>query len=60
MDAETGVLYVASVTNPTIAGLTNDPGRSAMDYVGGGGRRRARGRSARQGCGEDRPPWVCP
>ena len=55
VDAETGVLYVASVTNPTIAGLTNDPGRSAMDYVGGGGRRRARGRSARQGCGEIGP-----
>ncbi len=65
VDAETGVLYVASVTNPTIAGLTNDPGRSAMDYVGGGGRRRARDRSARQGCGEIgplglpliKPPW---
>ena len=65
VDAETGVLYVASVTNPIIAGLTNDPGRSAMDYVGGGGRRRARDRSARQGCGEIgplglpliKPPW---
>ena len=62
VDAETGVLYVASVTNPTVAGLTNDPGRSSMNYIGGGTRRRG---SARQGCGEIgplglpliKPPW---
>ena len=64
VDAETGVLYVASVTNPTVAGLTSDPDRSTMDYVGGG-RRRRRGAAAPQGCGEIgplglpliKPPW---
>jgi quinoprotein glucose dehydrogenase len=63
VDAETGILYVASATAPTVAGLMNDPGRSTMDYVGGGGRRSAR--DARQGCGEIgplglpliKPPW---
>ncbi len=63
VDAETGVLYVASVTNPTVAGLTSDPDRSTMDYVGGG--RRRRGAAAPQGCGEIgplglpliKPPW---
>ena len=63
VDAETGILYVASATAPTVAGLMNDPGRSTMDYVGGGGRRR--GAAARQGCGEIgplglpliKPPW---
>jgi len=63
VDAETGILYVASVTAPTVAGLINDPGRSTMDFVGGGGRRR--GAAARQGCGEIgplglpliKPPW---
>ena len=63
VDAETGVLYVASVTAPTVAGLVNDPNRSTMDFVGGGGRRR--GAAARQGCGEIgplglpliKPPW---
>ncbi len=63
VDAETGVLYVASVTNPTVAGLTSDPDRSTMDYVGGA--RRRRGAAAPQGCGEIgplglpliKPPW---
>ncbi len=66
VDAETGILYVASITNPTIAGLVNDPDRTSMDLVGGGGR--PRGRDAlrqRQGCGEIgplglplvKPPW---
>ena len=63
VDAETGILYVASVTAPTVAGLVNDPNRSTMDFVGGGGRRR--GAAARQGCGEIgplglpliKPPW---
>ena len=66
VDADTGMLYVASVTNPTVAGLTSDPGRSTMDFVGGAGRRRTRGASAApQGCGEIgplglpliKPPW---
>ena len=64
VDAETGILYVASVTNPTVAALTNNPSRSTMDYVGGGARR-PRGPGARQGCGEVgplglpliKPPW---
>ena len=65
VDAETGILYVASITNPTIAGLVNDPARSTMDYVFGVGRpRRAAGRPP-QGCGEIgplglplvKPPW---
>ena len=63
VDAETGILYVASATAPTVAGLVNDPNRSTMDYVSGGGRRSAR--DARQGCGEIgplglpliKPPW---
>ena len=63
VDAETGILYVASATNPTITGLANDPRRSTMDYVGGGGGRR--GRRPTQGCGEIgplglpllKPPW---
>ncbi len=67
VDVETGVLYVASVTNPTVAGLANDPGRSTMDYVQGRGQRR-RGPAALerpQGCGDIgplglpliKPPW---
>ena len=67
VDPETGILYVASVTNPTVAGLANDPGRSTMDYVQGRAQRR-RGPAAleqRQGCGDIgplglpliKPPW---
>ena len=67
VDVETGILYVASATNPTVAGLTNDPARTTMDYVSGGGRR-APGRSGprqTQGCGDIgplglpliKPPW---
>jgi quinoprotein glucose dehydrogenase len=36
LDPETGLLYVGSWTNPSILGLTKDPQRSDMDYVGGG------------------------
>ncbi len=35
VDPETGMLYVASVTNPAVAAVTKDPKRSSMDYVGG-------------------------
>ncbi len=63
VDADTGILYVASATNPTAAGLVNNPDRSTMDYVGGGPGRRGPG--AQQGCGEIgplglpliKPPW---
>ncbi len=65
VDPETGILYVASATHPTIAALTNNPDRSTMDYVPGFGGRRARGAAAREGCGEFgplglpliKPPW---
>ena len=57
VDAETGVLYVASVTNPTVAGLVNDPDRSTMDFVGGGGRRR--GPACRRGAARSGPS-ACP
>ena len=66
VDAETGILYVASATFPTVAALRHDPARSTMDYIGGGGPRRAGDRSATpQGCGEIgplglpliKPPW---
>ena len=65
VDAETGILYVASITNPTIAGLVNDPARSTMDYVFGVGRPRRAAGQAPQGCGEIgplglplvKPPW---
>ena len=64
VDAETGILYVASVTRPTVAALANNPDRSTMDYVqsySGG----PRGAAARQGCGDIgplglpliKPPW---
>ncbi|MXY15857.1 MAG: PQQ-binding-like beta-propeller repeat protein, partial [Acidobacteria bacterium] len=67
VDPETGVLYVASVTNPTVAGLASNPTVSTMDYVMGRGQRR-RGPAALeqpQGCGEIgplglpliKPPW---
>ena len=64
VDVETGILYVASVTNPTVAGLTNDPARTTMDYVSGGGRRTP-GERQTQGCGDIgplglpliKPPW---
>jgi quinoprotein glucose dehydrogenase len=44
VDAETGVLYVASLTNHDALALTvPDPKRSDMNYVGGGGGRGGRG-----------------
>lgn len=40
VDAETGILYVASLTNHDVLALTAaDPKRSDMGYVGGGGGR---------------------
>lgn len=33
-DPETGMLYVPSVTNPTIAALVHDPKHSDMQYIG--------------------------
>ena len=67
VDVETGILYVASVTNPTVAGLSNNQTVSSMDYVRGGVGRRPRqpGAQQAQGCGEIgplglpliKPPW---
>jgi quinoprotein glucose dehydrogenase len=49
VDPETGLLYVSSVTSPGVAAVVNDPKRSRMDYVGGGG---GEGGAANpQGCG---------
>jgi hypothetical protein len=33
-DPETGILYVPSVTNPSVAALVHDPQHSDMDYIG--------------------------
>ena len=65
VDAETGILYVASITNPTVAGLVNDQARSTMDYVFGVDRPRRAAAQPPQGCGEIgplglplvKPPW---
>jgi quinoprotein glucose dehydrogenase len=35
-DPETGVLYVGSMTSPSVMSLIHDPQRNKMDYVGGG------------------------
>ena len=44
VDAETGILYVASVTNhESLSVSVADPARSDMGYVGGGGGRGGRG-----------------
>ena len=47
VDPETGLLYVASVTNPGVGAVVKDPGRSSMDYVGGAAA--AGGQGGRQG-----------
>jgi len=71
VDSETGLLYVASVTNPAVAAVVKDPGRSSMDYVSGqlGARPAAGGAPATpalpEGCGLNgpqglplvKPPW---
>ena len=50
VDAETGMLYVASVTNQdTLALSAADPKRSDMGYVGGGGRGGGAGRGGAGG-----------
>jgi quinoprotein glucose dehydrogenase len=50
IDAETGVLYVASVTNHEgLAVAAADPARSDMGYVGGGGRGGRGGRGGAAG-----------
>jgi quinoprotein glucose dehydrogenase len=36
-DPETGIVYIFSTTNPTRLSLINDPARSNMNYIQGGG-----------------------
>jgi quinoprotein glucose dehydrogenase len=56
IDAETGMLYVASVNNPDSLGLAPaDPKRSDMGYVGGGGRSGAAGRGGAPALDENAP-----
>ena len=46
-DPETGIVYIYSTTNPTRLSLINDPARSNMNFIqggGGGGRGAGRGR----------------
>jgi len=57
VDPETGILYVASVTNQDALALTQaDPKRSDMGYVGGGGSRGGRGGPGASGASGGAPP----
>jgi quinoprotein glucose dehydrogenase len=42
-DPETGIVYIFSTTNPTRLSLINDPSRSNMNFIQGGGGGRGRG-----------------
>ena len=42
-DPETGIVYIFSTTNPTRLSLINDPARSNMNFIQGGGGGRGRG-----------------
>ena len=56
VDIETGILYVASSTNPTVLGLEHDPELSNMDYIRGRGKRWP-GAGGPQGLPLIKPPW---
>ncbi len=56
VDVETGILYVASSTFPSVHGLVSDPDLSSMDYVAGRALRRSRG-GGPQGLPLVKPPW---
>ena len=56
VDVETGILYVTSVTSPSVHGLINDPEISSMDYISGRAFRRVRG-GGPQGLPLIKPPW---
>src|SRR5687767_12607444 len=45
-DPETGIVYIFSTTNPTRLSLINDPARSNMNFIQGGGGGGGRGRGA--------------
>ncbi len=61
VDPETGLLYVASVTNPGVGALVKDPARSSMDYVPGAAAAGGEGAAARRGGagGTPEPPQGC-
>ena len=56
VDAENGIMFITSVTSPSIHGLASDPDYSNMDYVGGRGMRLF-GRSSLRGLPLVKPPW---
>ncbi len=56
LDPETGLLYVQSVTAPSVIALRADPEISQMRYVRGGGLR-LRGGGGPRGLPLFRPPW---
>lgn len=65
LDPETGILYVASVTNPTVLAVSKDLKRSSMDFSPGGSGTTPADPNAPVGCGAMgpgglplvKPPW---
>jgi quinoprotein glucose dehydrogenase len=62
VDPETGILYVSSVTNPSVIALYKDGKRSDMDYISGAGAdslpKRGEARNiGPQGLPLIKPPW---
>lgn len=55
-DPESGRLFVQSATHPSVIALEQDPERSSMNYVRGGGLRLRRG-GGPQGLPLFKPPW---
>jgi quinoprotein glucose dehydrogenase len=55
-DPETGLLYVASATDPAVLGLIHDPKASNMDYIQGRKLRLSEG-GGPQGLPLFKPPW---
>ena len=61
-DPETGIVYIFSTTNPTRLSLINDPARSNMNFIqgggggGGGGGGRGGARVGRRAAGGARAP----
>ncbi len=62
VDPETGILYVSSVTNPSVIALYKDPKRSDMDYISGAGADQLPKRGEARNIGPQglpliKPPW---
>ena len=55
-DPETGIVYIFSTTNPTRLSLINDPARSNMNFIQGGGG--GGGRGGRGGGGDEGGPGA--